>query len=171
MSQLVPRLFVLALLVTLWSCKQSNDGYEYDEALAGPKFTGFWIYDTGTLCTAGDATMHCCPSGMAMIGVHLIDNVFKCAQLTSPQGSRHLDLDTSRNGMRTCPPGGFMVGLHVSNNQLACQIPSPGQTVEHTNNTPGSTTGTMDSYPMHACPNGNAMSGIRVGDNLLTCES
>ena len=64
--RLAIRLFVLIILATLASCK-SNEGYEYDEALSGPRFTGSWIYDTGTLCTVGEITMHCCPSGMAMI--------------------------------------------------------------------------------------------------------
>ena len=42
--QLLTRLFALVILVTLAHCK-STEGYEYDEALAGPTFTGSWIYD------------------------------------------------------------------------------------------------------------------------------
>jgi hypothetical protein len=169
-GQLVTRLFTLAMLVSLWACKQSNDGYEYDEALSGPKFTGTWVYDTGTLCTVGDATMHCCPPGMGMIGAHVTDNVFKCAQLTSTQGSRFLDTDTSRNGMRACPSGTVMVGLQVRNDQLACQTSMPAQTAERVDGSPG-TPGTEDTYPMHVCPHGSAMSGIHVNHDALTCDS
>ena len=166
-GQLVTRLFVLAILVTLGACKQSSDGYEYDEALSGPRFTGAWVYDTGTLCTVGDATMHCCPSGMVMIGAHVSDNVFKCAQLTDTHGNRFLDIDTSRNGVHACPPGGIMVGLHVHNNQLVCQTPDPPQALAHADGT----SKVVDSYPMHVCPGGHAMSGIHVSDNVLTCDS
>jgi hypothetical protein len=158
---------VLAILVTLGACKPSNDGYEYDEVLSGPRFTGDWVYDTGTLCTVGDATMHCCPSGMVMIGAHVSDNVFKCAQLTDSHGNRFLDIDTSRNGVHACPPDGVMVGLHVNNNQVACQAPGPGQVVAHV----AGTAQVVDGYPMHVCPHGHAMSGIRLNDNLLTCDS
>jgi hypothetical protein len=167
--QLATRVFALAALATLASCK-SNDGYEYDAALVAPGLTGFWIYDTGTVCTVHDATMHCCPAGMAMIGAHVVDNVFKCAQLTATKDSRFLDLDTARNGMRACPSGSVMVGLHVNNNQLACQTPNPGRTIEHMDGSPG-TPGTLDGYPMHICPNGYAMSGIGVNKNTLACES
>ena len=166
-SQLVSRLFALLILVILSSCKQPNDGYEYDESLSGPSFTGFWVYDTGTLCTAGEATMHCCPPGMALIGVHIADNVFKCAQMADPHGTRVLDIGTSRNGMHACPRGGFMVGLHANNNQLTCQIRNPGQASEPVNGP----SGIVDSYPMHVCPNGHAMSGILMSDNMLTCDS
>jgi hypothetical protein len=164
---LVPRLFVMAMLVTLGACKQANDGYEYDEALAGSRFTGAWVYDTGTLCTVGDATMHCCPGGMVMIGAHVGDNVFKCAQLTNTHGNRFLDIDMYRSGVHACPQGGVMVGLHVNNNQVACQTPGPGQAATHV----AGTTQTVDGYPMHICPRGHAMSGIRLKDNLLTCDS
>jgi hypothetical protein len=166
-SQLAVRLFALSILMTLGACKQGSDGSEYDEALSGPKFTGAWVYDTGTLCTVGEATMHCCPTGMAMIGAHVADNVFKCAQLTEPHGTRFLDVDTSRNGMHACPSGSAMVGLHANNAQLACQRPDPAGTVEHG----AGTRETVDSYPMHVCPNGYAMSAIRVNDNALGCDS
>ena len=150
------------LLVTLAHCK-STEGYESDEALAGPRFTGSWLYDTGTLCTVGEVTMHCCPSGMAMIGAHVVDNVFKCAQLTDPHGEQFLDIETFQNGMHRCPSGSVMVGLHVTNNQFACRrrggaSPRPCEGF-----------GTMDSYPMHVCPHGHAMSGIRLNDNVLAC--
>jgi hypothetical protein len=164
--QLGTRLLALAILMTLANCK-SSEGYEYDEALAAPQFTGSWVYDTGTLCTVGDATMHCCPAGMAMIGAHLADNVFKCAQLTDPHGTQFLDTNTSRNGMHACPSGSVMVGLHVNNDQLACQRPDATRPVAHAEGTPG----TLDSYPMHVCPRGHAMSGIHPNDNALACDS
>ena len=164
--QPVTRLFTLAILVTLASCK-SSEGYEYDETLAGLQFTGSWVYDTGTLCKVGEATMHCCPVGMAMIGAHLADNVFKCAQLTDPHGTQFLDIHTSPNGLHTCPSGSVMVGLHVSNDQLACQRPDAARPVAHADGTPGS----VDSYPMHVCPRGYAMRGIHLNDNVLACDS
>ena len=162
--QLPTRLFALVILVTLAHCK-SNEGYEYDEALSGPRFTGTWLYDTGTLCTVGEVTMHCCPSGMAMIGAHIVDNVFKCAQLTDPHGEQFLDIETFQNGMHRCPSGSVMVGLHVTNNQFACQRPEAAHPLPRADGTRG----TMDSYPMHVCPHGHAMSGIRLNDNTLAC--
>src|SRR5262249_7774125 len=162
--QLATMSFALVILATLAHCK-SNEGYEYDEALAGPAFTGSWIYDTGTLCTVGGVTMHCCPSGMAMIGAHVVDNVFKCAQLTEPHGEPFLDLETFRNGMHTCPSGSVMVGLHVTNNQFACQRPEAAHPLAHADETRGS----LDGYPMPVCPHGHVMTGIRLTDNVLAC--
>ena len=165
-SQLVSGLFALVILGAVGSCKSSGDGYESDEALAGPRFTGAWVYDTGTLCAAGDVTMHCCPPGMALIGAHVGDNVFKCAQLVGSHDNHPPGVDTPRAGMHACPPGEIMVGLHVITNQLACQAVHPGLTVEHVTGRPG----TVDSYPMHVCPPGAAMIGIHVTDNTITCE-
>lgn len=132
------------------------------------------LYDAGTQCTVGGATMHCCPSGYAMIGARVDSNVFKCAH-TNFLNDRSLDLSTQRNGMHACPYGKVMVGLHVGNNYLVCQTPvSPGVTSEYVDGSPG----TQDSWPMHVCYPGStgsgtysgyAMSGIRVDQNNFTC--
>lgn len=164
--QLVCRLVGLTMLLPFTGCGGPDDDLEYDEAISALNFTGFFIYDAGTTCSVGGATMHCCPSDMAMIGAHVDNNVFKCAQLKAVGGGPFLDVGTERNGMHACPSGTVMVGLHVDNNQLACQAPSPGPFFEYVDGNPP----TADSYPMHICPSGYAMGGIHVDHNFFTCD-
>ena len=123
------------------------------------------FYDTSTACTVGGTTMHCCPVGNAMVGIHVDRNTFKCAPLKQPGGTRSIDFGTVRNDMHVCPWGQVMVGLHVDLNQLACQTVTDGIAGEHVD------TATSDSFPMHTCSNGSgpwaasAMTGIRVDRN------
>jgi hypothetical protein len=121
-----------------------------------------------TLCNpseVGGVSMHCCPDGMAMIGIHVNQNVLKCAPLlTGFSGRPHLDADTNRNGMHACPFGQLMVGIHVARNFLACRPQSAPINLEFVDSQ------TTDSFPMHVCPNTLAMAGIHVGKNLLTCD-
>ena len=120
-----------------------------------------------TLCTVDGVTMHCCPLGQAMIGVHVIDDVFKCATLANLIGPPFADRTTSRNGMHTCPMGSVMVGLHVGANVLACRVTSPpttpsGEFIDFLS---------FDDY-MHVCGTAtSAMAGIHVMGNRLTCDS
>jgi hypothetical protein len=125
---------------------------------------GGTFYDSGTQCTVGGATMHCCPSGSVMIGAHVANNVFKCAWLGSSPGARSLDLGTQRNSMHACPFGQLMVGLHAVNNWLVCQNPGTTVQFEYVD------TGTQDGYPMHVCSSGYAMAGIHVDQNRFTCD-
>ncbi len=127
-------------------------------------FTGVRSYDAGTQCTVGGATMHCCPIGYTMIGAHVDNNVFKCAQLYHGAGFRFLDVGTQRNGMHACPYGAVMAGLHVDRNYLACQYPIGGVASEYVDR------GTQDGYPMHVCGSSqDGMSGIHVDQNKFTC--
>jgi hypothetical protein len=130
------------------------------------------VYDgwdiPATQCTVGGTTMHCCQPGRAMIGARLDYNVFKCARLDFPNGTRTLDTGTQRNGMHSCPFGQVMVGLHLDLNQLLCQT-VPGDLIsgEIVDN------GTQDGWPMHVCPSTSsyAMSGIRADQNRFTCAT
>jgi hypothetical protein len=122
------------------------------------------FYDSGTQCTVGGGTMHCCPSGSVMIGAHVNDNVFKCAWLGSTPGPRFLDVGTQRNSMHACPFGQLMVGLHAANNWLVCQNPGTTVQFEYVD------TGTQDGYPMHVCASGYAMAGIHVAQNRFSCD-
>lgn len=127
------------------------------------------FYDSSTQCTVGGTTMHCCPPGSAMIGLHQDANVFKCARLTDPTGVVTLDTGTQRNDMHACPFGQVMVGLHADLNQLACQT-VPGAAI----NSERIDSGTQDTFPMHTCNWGrldSAMSGVRLDRNQLTCAS
>lgn len=163
---------VLASLTTLGlaSCATENtpetadtpETAEHDSAL---NLTGDFIYDSGTQCSAGGATMHCCPDGYVMIGAHVDRNVFKCGRVTGFASSFvALDLFTQRNGMHACPQPLVMVGLHANNNWLACRQPATSPVFEFVD------TGTQDGFPMHVCPSGSAMAGIRVDQNRFTCD-
>lgn len=145
-----------------------EDEVEFDVEVAKSSlsFTGQVVYDAGSRCTVSGNTMHCCPAGYAMIGAHLGNDVFKCAQLSSTSGSRFINVAGRRNGMHACPLGSVMVGLHVSNDYLACQYPGTSAVSEYVDGNPG----TNDSYPMHVCGSGGyAMSGIHVSNNLFNC--
>jgi hypothetical protein len=129
-------------------------------------------YDSGTACTVGGTTMHCCPSGQAMVGIRADQNVFKCAtyQTGYSGGTISLDTGTVRNGMHSCPFGQVMIGYHQTLDRLACQtIPGNPITAEKVD------TSTNDGY-MHVCNDTysftvSAMSGINVPKNLLTCAT
>lgn len=127
------------------------------------------FYDTSTACTVGGVTMHCCPTGSAMVGVRLDQNTFKCAPMSNATGTISLDAGTVRNGMHVCPFGSVMVGLHRDLNMLACQQrPAGSITSERVD------TATTDSFPMHVCQNPvatEAMSGIHADLNRLSCSS
>jgi hypothetical protein len=121
-----------------------------------------------TQCTIGNTTLHCCPAGQAMVGVHIDQNVFKCAPLTVPRsGVPFLDATppTQRNGMHSCPLNSVMVGLHAITNRLLCQALAI-HVSEAVDAIP-----TEDGFPMHVCPAGKTMSGIHVDGNLLNCAS
>jgi len=129
--------------------------------------TGAFIYDSGTQCSAGGATMHCCPDGYVMIGAHVDNNLFKCGRVTGFATSFvALDIFSQRNGMHACPQSWVMVGLHANNNWLACRLPATPPVFEFVD------TGTQDpnGVAMHVCPPGSAMAGIRVDQNRFTCD-
>lgn len=70
--------------------------------------------------------MHACPLGMAMVGIHVKDNVLKCAQLHNSlvvQYSEYLNYDGGPNlryNMHACPEGWVMTGIHVKKNIFLC---------------------------------------------------
>jgi len=156
---------VFLLIGVLAGCGAEGETAQYDESVASLSFTGDRVYDAGTLCTVGGHTMHCCEAGWAMIGVHLAQNVFKCAKLTSTAGDRFLDVGTIRNAMHACPRGTVMVGYHDNDNLLACETPVPDVSDEFVDGNPL----LNDGFPMHVCPDSYAMAGIHTGHNQFTC--
>jgi hypothetical protein len=128
---------------------------------------GTSFYDGGTQCIVGGAQMHCCPTGSAMIGARVDQNVFKCANLIDRSGAITLDTGTQRNGMHSCPFGQVMVGLRADQNLLACQRIPNNPVVSETVDT-----GTQDGFPMHICSEATghaAMTGIRIDQNRFNC--
>jgi len=117
-----------------------------------------------TQCTVGGTGMHCCPTGSAMVGAHVDQNVFKCATITAPRiGAPFLDTGTQRAGMHSCPLGSVMIGFRADMNRLACQQVSVIGLTEFVDN------GTQDSFPMHVCSGTTTMTGIRLDRNQLNC--
>jgi len=128
----------------------------------------------GAVLSQGIQSVHVCPCGSFMTGVHIRDNRFLCEDgITDSRGGRYtpsqirvnVSPGTSRqryqsHGMAACPPGTAMVGLHEGKNALLC---APLETTELF----------VDSHTvrqnMHACPHGSVMVGIHVGRNLLLC--
>jgi hypothetical protein len=117
-----------AVVAASAGCGLTNENPEGDPEVgesASDLSLGSPIYDNAardTLCNSnevGGVSMHCCPDGMAMVGIHVGQNVLKCAFLnTGFSGRPHLDADTNRNGMHACPFGQLMVGIHVDRNFL-----------------------------------------------------
>ena len=150
--------FALTCFASCMEEAAEPSGQDVSELQIGASF-----YDGATQCSAGGATMHCCPSGSVMIGVNVDRNIFKCGQLAT--GSiRFLDIATQRNGMHACPFGSVMVGLHVGQNRLVCQYPATAPVFEYVDSS------TQDPFPMHKCSDGTAMAGINVGANQFTCD-
>jgi hypothetical protein len=167
-----------------------------------PGSTSPYLYDGGSQCKEVYATdiwysaelnMHCCPRGMAMTGVHLGANLFKCASISGGFAEFALDAwwgplcpyepDTvnrnfrgasfscvmPRNNMHVCPLGWVMIGYNQTNNELLCGRPNGGNaTFEYVD------AGSSDGI-MHVCredvsnPGRYAMSGIHTGANKFTC--
>jgi hypothetical protein len=165
--RMVPNaLLGLALLLPAIGCTTVEDEPATAETTADLSLGG-WTYDFTTSCLVSGTTMHCCPDGMVMIGVHVGKDEFKCAALPTLIGPRFIDYFTNRNGMHTCPLGSVMVGLHVNLNRLLCQVNNPpttasGEYVDFRSN----------DGVMHVCgAQGSAMAGIRVDHDFLTCDS
>jgi hypothetical protein len=139
---------------------------EGDETIAGIVSQDS-LYDgddeAPTQCAVGGTTMHCCPQGRAMTGLHDGHNVFKCARLTSPNGTRSLSASV-RFDMLACPAGQVVVGFHGGLTRLVCQTIPDITVIE-------SAGGVQDGYPMLTCPPSNAgtVSGIDLGGNQLLC--
>lgn len=151
------------MVVSFTGCGLSDGSTEVDESVSSLSiYTGF--YDWTTSCTAGGVAMHCCPDGTAMIGIHVGNNILKCATvLFGFTGAPTLDGGTGRNDMHACPSGQLMVGVHVGRNLLACQQPVQFVTSE-------SVDGVTGDGAMHVCPELMAMAGIRVDRNQFTCD-
>jgi len=153
-----------AALAMIAGCEGPMDEAGPEEAESPLLVFGRPFYDIETTCTVGGVTMHCCPPGTAMVGVHVIDNVLKCELIVLTQGQPFADFGTQRNDMHACPYGSIMVGLHVERNVLACQYSGEPVLTERVDVV------SVDRYPMHVCTSSvMAMSGIHVDRNLFTC--
>ena len=149
--------------VWLWD---ENDGPAQQWYADGPQA----FYDGSTQCNVGGTQMHCCPTGSAMVGVRLDQNVFKCAWLRDGTGTISLDVGTQQpNTMHTCPFGSVMVGYHQDLDRLACQqIPGNPIVSDRIDSN------TQDDYPLHVCETSylnEAMSGISPDQNQITCAT
>jgi hypothetical protein len=155
---------ITAVAGCLEGADRQDEQYDVSMAESELAFTGWWVYDAGTQCTVAGVTMHCCPTGYAMIGANVGGNVFKCAQLTGFSSTRFFDGGTQRNNMHSCPYGSVMVGLHADWNYFACQTPYVPVVSEYVDG------GTQDGN-MHVCAGGGyAMSGIRIDQNKFNCS-
>jgi hypothetical protein len=126
-----------------------------------------------TVCTVGGVTMHCCRPGEAMIGAHVVNNIFKCAPLASDErsGSRFADFSLPVSGVHQCASGAVMVGYHAVADVLACQL-LPRAANNTLYDPPQSGGSPTTDGMMHVCPSSVnfAMSGIGSTNRFL-CRS
>ena len=122
-------------------------------------------------------SLHVCPQGYGMAGVHVMDNSFTCLRMVRPGLEREVSsiLDTGthsdfgRGTMHVCPTGMYMRGLNITSNWLICadgaSLRSPFL------NANGSTQGNG----MHMCPMVNGrqtvMTGIQKQRNDFSCAA
>jgi hypothetical protein len=190
----VPASLALASLFTIASCDPGEDTAQPEDVSQPLSFSNLtgqsqpFLFDSGTVCTIGGWTLHCCPGGMAMTGANLSQNRFKCALVTGGLTDRHLDgvlgpTKTARNNMHACPFGEVMVGyyrgthaLGYADEHLACAKPDPAVVKEQVDGNPPSSDGQMHICPEKAPdntpivdPGRLAMTGIHAGANLFTC--
>ena len=66
--------------------------------------------------------MAACPVDMAMVGLHVSQNVLLCAPCTALDETQELfvDADTVRLGMHVCPEDSVMVGILAGRDLLLC---------------------------------------------------
>src|SRR5579872_3326220 len=127
-----------AALLAASGCAQEEET-QFGESQAA-LFSGAAFYDSGSQCTVGGVTMHCCPykNGMltVMVGARIDQNVFKCQPIGLAQNSdtSFLDTSTQRNNMHACPFGSLMRGLHVGLNDLTCLYPQHQPLTEFVDN-------------------------------------
>jgi hypothetical protein len=161
----------LAMAASFAGCMASDDTASVAES-ASELGLDSTLFDSGTVCTAGGVQMHCCPNGFVMTGIHVNDNVLRCARLQAGfSGPTALDAGTVRNNMHACPVGQLMVGIHVGRNLLACRPSGQALSLEFVD---AVTTATFPinggTATMHVCPDTFAMAGIHVNNNLFTCD-
>lgn len=153
-----------------------------DNHQCGSMTTGTATYDGSTSCTvstlpgkpAATQTMHCCPAGMAMVGLNANQGgTLKCRTIAAQlSGGRFLDTATTRvvggTNMKACPVGSVMVGFHGSSNRFACQAVTQAMMSEIADST---TQDWESTYSMHVCPAHRAMSAVHIGQNKFGCVS
>jgi hypothetical protein len=89
-----------------------------------------WLGYVGSL--AVPASMHTCPKGRAVTGIHVANNLLACAPFEKacvdfekypwiprldPEGNR---IRTEREGMHACPHKRPLLGIHVGANVFLC---------------------------------------------------
>lgn len=136
-------------------CSSSFGGYQAtDEVVDNSTQRTGWHPD-------GQGSMHGCPGGMAVTGVHASRNLLSCASLDRLPTSYFVDKETQIMGMHACPPGTVVAGIHVANNWLLCRtlgedlIGAEG----HQRN------------EMISCPRGWYMTGVHIRANTLLCSN
>ena len=127
--------------------------------------------------TWSGVTLHACPAGFAMAGVHVRDNKFTCQRVVpaseEAQVQSVLDSGTQKNlgrgNMHVCPEGMYMRGLHTAQNRLLCSSAPSVHLKSPFLDADGHTQGNN----MHMCPvrrqQQTVMTGIHVGRNDFAC--
>jgi hypothetical protein len=160
----------------------------------GILYDAAWCWNAVTTCPNASNT-HCCPSGMAMVGLHQDRNKFACrtlvgADATTEAGCANQSGTLTLDGivMKACTGSNYVRGWHQGNQTLHCcpypatNVPWFGTTVDGNNEPPHQSTdpylikgggGTCSSGTMHTCPNSEqVVRGIKMdsSNNLLACE-
>lgn len=141
---------VLSTIYGSYGCLGARDG-ENTESQTEAIVSGapYYAGAGGDTCTVSRpdgtyaTTMHCCPSGMAMVGFGpqttygpwynslTYFETLKCKSFTG-NGTRSVDISTQRSfpspvaggapiSMHACPFGSVMVGIHLGLNRFACE--------------------------------------------------
>jgi len=188
---LVPMSLALTALFAIASCDPGDDlgaAEDVSQPLSFDNLPGQsqpFLYDSGTVChpTGQGGGIHCCPSGMAMVGANLGQNRFKCALVAGGLTGANLDgfggtTWTIRNNMHACPLGEVMMGYYrgtatsgYRDEHLGCAKVSPKVAFEQVDGNPPTSDGQMHVCPEKAIANPGrfAMTGIHAGANLFTC--
>jgi len=198
MSKLITYSFLAVAMTSGLACGDMDEPDGENQATSGLELSiqpTQLVDDAGSQCTnlgLSFRSIHCCPPNMAMVGVHLPSNTFKCSQVGFGfNGSpRHIDLRTQRNAMHSCPPGEVMIGYYAgfsipfiagsgTPEGLVCQKPFQDLQID-TEYVDGGITASNDGV-MRVCKGwtrtGNtlsatlryAMTGIHAAGNRLAC--
>lgn len=104
----------------------------------------------------GAETVHACPEGMAVTGIHWNRSLLACAPIRRIR-SLFIDKKMQRQGMHACPVGTVLVGFNTARNWLLCGM-SESLTTEQRNS-------------MLSCRIGWFVIGVHVERNRLMCSA
>lgn len=76
---------------------------------------------TDESCTTDSSTIHVCPEGYAMTGLHLDFNHYLCGPSMKLTGSAFTVTDNRRCDVLACPRGSVAIGFRYSTGELRCR--------------------------------------------------